>query len=141
MLLQGHLSPWEVPPVSAWHTVVLIKYWEVSTDLRSSGGVRPPLLARVPSVPRPHVCLPHLKLRRNCVQTTGRFLPCPRPSGPMPELRSRASLPSFQALVISPSYPGGKPLRVLTSSETDQFEESWLASKIRPIFSTPLLEE
>ena len=68
--------------------------------------------------------------------TTGKFLPCPRPSGPMPELQSRASLPSFQALVMFPSYPGGKPLHFLSSFETDQFEESWLPSKIRPIFST-----
>lgn len=44
MLLQGHLpTVEEVPPVSARHTVGLIKYWEVSTDLRSSGGVQPPV--------------------------------------------------------------------------------------------------
>lgn len=75
MLLPGHLSPWEVPPVSAWRAVVLIKCWEVCADVRSSGGVQPPLLARVPSVPRPHARLPHLKWRRGLRPDNGKVSP------------------------------------------------------------------
>lgn len=49
--------------------------------------------------------------------------------GLVPELWSRISLPSFQALVMLHCYPGGKPLLFLTSLETHHIEETWFKSK------------
>lgn len=76
--------------------------------LEVRGGVEPPWQAGCPHAPRPHARL-RLWAEGTVSGQWESFSLVLCQVGLMPELRSRALLPSFQALVMLHSYPGGNP--------------------------------
>lgn len=120
--------------MSALPRAVLSKFWKASPDLRSNGGVRPRWQLDSHRH-RAHMCACFSE-PRNRVRTTGNLLPGPLPSGPNARAAIQGIPAKFPGSCHASLLPRGKPLHFLTSFETHQIEESWLASKTRPIFST-----